>query len=165
MRGFESARLRRGEWIAGAGGLVLLASMVLIPWYGLTRGSSGRGPTFFVAYNVDGWNGLTHGHWLMVVTILLAFALFCFQGTRRAPALPVTLSLFVAVFGVLATLWLIYRDFINTPGSVKLGAIIGLLSALAVAVGGWDSLHTEGIRAEDGPAEIPTVSPGQHAVP
>jgi hypothetical protein len=79
--------------------------------------------------------------------------------------LPVTLSLFVAVFGVLATLWLIYRDFINTPGSVKLGAIIGLLSALAVAVGGWDSLHTEGIRAEDGPAEIPTVSPGQHAVP
>ena len=165
MRGFESARLRRGEWIAGAGGLVLLASMLLIPWYGLTRGSSGRGPVFFVAYNVDGWNGLTHGHWVMVLTIIVAFALVYLQGTRKSPALPVTLSLFVTILGVISTLWLLYRDFISTAGSLKLGAIIGLLSALAVAVGGWASLHMDGIATRDAPAEIPTVSPGQPAAP
>jgi len=164
MRGFDSSRLRRGDWIVGAGGLVLLASMLLIPWYGLTRGSGGSGPIYFVSYSVDGWNGLTHGHWLMVLTIIFAFALFIFQGTRRAPAVPVTLSLFATSLGVLATLWLVYRDFISAAGSLKLGAVIGLVSALAIAVGGWDSLHTEGIAAEDGPAEIPTVSPGQRAV-
>ena len=78
--------------------------------------------------------------------------------------MPVTLSLFATSLGVLATLWLVYRDFISAAGSLKLGAVIGLVSALAIAVGGWDSLHTEGIAAEDGPAEIPTVSPGQRAV-
>lgn len=165
MRGFESSRLRRGEWIVGAGSLVLLASMVLIPWYGLTRASGGSGPSYFVAYSVDGWNGLTHGHWLVVLTVAVGFGLFFFQGTRKAPALPVTLSLFVTVLGVLTTLWLLYRDFISTAGGLKLGAIIGLLSAGAVAAGGWDSLHTDGIAAKDAPAEIPTISPGQHAVP
>ena len=165
MRGFDSSRLRRGEWIAGAGGLVLLASMLLLPWYGLTGVSGGTGPTYFVSYSVDGWNGLTHGHWVMVLTIIVAFALVYLQGTRKSPALPVTLSLFVTILGVISTVWLLYRDFISTAGSLKLGAIIGLLSALAVAVGGWASLHMDGIATRDAPAEIPTVSPGQPAAP
>src|SRR5438067_7331872 len=110
MRGFDSRRLRRGEWLVEAGGLALLASMVLLPWYGLTRASGGTGPAYFVSYSVDGWNGLTHGHWLMLLTIIVAFALVFFQGTRQGPAVPVTLSLFVTILGVLTALWLIYRD-------------------------------------------------------
>jgi len=163
MRGFDSSRLRRGEWIVGAGSVVLLASMLLLPWYGLTRASGGTGPAYFVSYSVDGWNGLTHGHWLLVLAIIVAFALVYFQGTRQAPALPVTLSLFVTILGVLAVLWLIYRDFISAAGGLKLGAFIGLVGACAVAVGGWDSLHMEGIASKDAPAEIPTVHPGEAA--
>jgi hypothetical protein len=163
MFGFDSSRLRRGEWLAGAGGVVLLASMLLLPWYGLTRVSGGIGPSFFVSYSVDGWNGLTHGHWIMLVTIIVAFALLFFQGTRQAPAVPVTLSLLMTVVGALTALWLIYRDFISAAGSLKLGAFIGLASVCAIAIGGWDSLHTEGIAAKDAPGEIPTVTPGTPA--
>jgi hypothetical protein len=163
MFGFDASRLRRGEWVVGAGGVVLLASMLLLPWYGLTRVSGGIGPNYFVSYSVDGWNGLTHGHWIMLVTIISALALVYFQGTRPAPAVPVTLSLFVTIVGLVAGLWLIYRDFISAAGSLKLGAFIGLASVCAIAVGGWESQHAEGIAARDAPAEIPTVTPGQTA--
>jgi len=158
--GFDTGRLRRGEWIVGSGGVVLLASMLLLPWYGLTRFSAPPGPRYIVSYSVDGWNGLTHLRWLMLLTILAAFALVFFQATRRAPAIPVTLSLLVTVLGVLSGLWLVYRDFISAAGSLKLGAIVGLLGLCLIAGGGWDSLHQEGIAAKDVP-EIPTVSPGE----
>jgi hypothetical protein len=115
-----------------------------------------------VSYSVDGWNGLTHGHWLILVTIIFAFALVFLQGTRKAPALPLTLSLFVTVLGVLTVLWLVYRDFISAAGTLKFGALIGLVSACAIAVGGWDSLHMEGIAPKDAP-DVPTVDPGEPA--
>src|SRR5205085_10630975 len=100
MRGFDSRRLRRGEWLVEAGGLALLASMVLLPWYGLTRASGGTGPAYFVSYSDDGWNGLAHGQRLMLLMIIAAFALVFIQGTRQRPARPVTLRLFVTMLGV-----------------------------------------------------------------
>jgi hypothetical protein len=163
MRAVDLSRLRRGEWIVGVAAVVLLGSMLLLPWYGLTRISGPPGPAFFIAYSVDGWNGLTGLHWLMLVTILAAFALVFFQATRRAPAIPATFSVLVAWLGVLTALWLVFREFISAPGDLKIGAIVGLISLCAIAFGGWDSLHEEGIAARDGPGEIPTVSPGQQA--
>lgn len=143
--GWEWSRLRRGEWIVGAGGVALLASMLLLPWYRVA------------GMSVDGWHGLTHLRWLLLATVAAAFALVYFQATRPAPAIPVTLSLLVTVLGVIAALWLIYRDFISAAGSLEAGAIIGLLALIAIAAGGWESQHREGIAPGDVP-EIPTVS-------
>ena len=158
---FDRKRLRRPEWIVGAGGLALLASMLLLPWYSLTSVSGPSGTQYFVKSSVDGWNGLSHARWLLLVTILVAFALVVFQATRRAPAVPVSFSLFVAALGGLTTLWLIYRVLISPPGgSSDLGGIIGLLSSLAITYGGYASLRLEGIAPADGPGEIPTVSLG-----
>ena len=39
---FDPSRLRRGEWIVGAGAVVLLASMFVLQWYGV---SGQLGPT------------------------------------------------------------------------------------------------------------------------
>jgi uncharacterized membrane protein len=136
-------RLRWPEWVVGVGGLVLLASMVLLPWY---------------KRSVDGWDGLRHAHWLVLLTVLLALALYLFQAGRRAPAIPVTLSVFAAIGGGLASVWLIYRVLISPPGgSSEVGAFVGLLSALAIVYGGYASMRMEGIAASDAPAEIPTV--------
>jgi hypothetical protein len=143
---FDWSRLRQGEWLAGAGGLVLLASMLLLPWYRLPSST------------VDGWNGLTHLRWLLVITVGASFALVYLQATRRAPALPVTFSYVVLVLGAISVLWIVYRDFISAAGSLKAGAWVGLVSACAIALGGYVSLRQEGISEKDAP-EVPTVSP------
>jgi uncharacterized membrane protein len=159
--GFDSSRLRWPERIVGAGGLVLLASMLLLPWYTLTQGSPPPGPRYFVTTSVDGWNGLSHGHWLILATILLAFALVFFQATRRAPAIPVVLSVLTPMLGSVTVLWLIYRVLISPPGGErKAGAIIGLLSACVIVYGGYSSLRRDGIAPADGPSEIPTIRVG-----
>jgi hypothetical protein len=156
----DRSRLRRPELIVGVGGLALLASMLLAPWYTLTEVSGPPGPQYFIKVTVDGWNGLNHAHWLLLVTIVAAFALVFFQLSRGAPAIPVTLSLLTTVLGGLATLWLIYRVLISPPGGSRdAGGFIGLLSAAAITYGGYASLRLEGIA--DAPSEIPTLGLGE----
>lgn len=136
----------------------MLGSMLLLPWYSLTAVSGPPGPQYFVSTSVDGWNGLNHARWLILVTILVALALVFFQATRQAPAIPVTLSLFTAVLGALTVLWLIYRVLISPPGGERgVGGFIGLVSACVITYGGYASTRLEGIALADEPAEIPIV--------
>jgi FtsH-binding integral membrane protein len=155
--GLHQSRLRWPEWVVGAGGVGLLASMLLLPWFQLSEASGPPGPAQLITYSVDGWNGLSHARWLLLVTILAAFALVLFQARLRAPAIPVTLSWVVAVLGGLSVLWLIYRVIISPAGGREIGGWIGLISAGAIAYGGFASLRLEGIARADAPQEIPTV--------
>lgn len=165
--GFDSSRLRRGEWIAGTGAVLLLAFMFLLKWYGLKGSIAPTASTLGVSTSVNAWNGLTNLRWLMLVTILVTLVLVYFQGTRRAPAIPVTLSLFTMLLGGLTLLLLIYRVLINEPGpgdlvSTKVGAYLGLLAAAAITYGGYSSLRTEGIAPKDTvPVEELTVGTGK----
>jgi prepilin signal peptidase PulO-like enzyme (type II secretory pathway) len=145
---FDPARLRRGELLAGAGAVLLTVFMFAGKWYG--HGSQAR----------TGWQALPVIRWLLVVTIVLAFALVLTQLTRRSPAIPVTLSLFVFVFGVISVIALIYRVLINPPAHEQIGAFLGLISAAGLAYGGYLSLREEGVSARDAPGEIPVVRPG-----
>ncbi len=154
--GLRPSRLRWPEWVIGAGGVVLLVAMVLMPWYTLTLSSHPPGPIFLVPQQIDGWHGLKIAHWLLLVTALMALAASFFQAQRRAPALPVTLALFAALLGGVSTLWLIVR-LIDPPGGRGIGGWIGLLGAAAVAYGGYASLRMEGIAPVDAPTQIPTI--------
>jgi hypothetical protein len=143
---FEFSRLQRGEWLVGAGSAVLLASTLALPWYGASR-------------TVDGWNALTHLRWLIVLTLVLSAAFVAFQATRRAPAVPVALSVFVGFLGGLTAAWLIYRVGINPAGGRKVGGWIALASALAITYGGFSSLRREGVASVDSPGEIEIADP------
>lgn len=145
---FEPGRLRRGELLAGAGGVLLLVFLLAGKWYG--HGSRAR----------TGWEALPVLRWLLVVTIAAAFALVFAQVTRQAPAIPVTLSLIVTVIGLITVLALIYRVLISPPAHEQAGAFLGLLSAIGLAYGGFLSMREEGIAARDAPREIPVVRPG-----
>jgi hypothetical protein len=145
---FDPARLRRGELLAGAGGVLLLVFLLAGTWYG--QGAHAR----------TGWEALPVLRWLLVLTIAAAFALVFAQITRRAPAVPVTLSLIVAVLGVISVLALIYRVLISPPAHQQAAAYLGLISALVLAYGGYRSLRQEGIGSRDAPSDIPVVRPG-----
>jgi len=142
------SRLRAGEWIAGGGGIALLAVM-FAGWY--------SGASAWEAFDV-----------LDVVLALLALvplALVTLQATRISPSLPVAFSVLTTVGGALATLLILYR-IINQPGpndavDVDLGAWLGLAAAAVAAAGGWRSMRVEAIPGaliapvEDLPAPAP----------
>ncbi len=155
---FSPHRLRRGEWLAGTGAVVLLVSMFLLSWYGptstLSRAAGGSG----LSSSANAWHTLTTARWVMLITIVLALALAYFQGARRSPAVPVSLSVFVTVFALITVVILIDRVLIDPPGGdlaeAKAGAYIGLLSAIVMLLGGFFSMRDEGIHHHDGPQEI-----------
>jgi hypothetical protein len=160
----DPSRLRRGELIVGASALVLLASMFVLDWYGLTATYSPTAEGLGVPTAVNAWDGLTIMRWLLLLTVGSALALVYFQARRRAPALPVTLSALTTVLSLITVLALIYRVLINQPGpgevvEARVGAYVGLLSAVALLYGAWRSLRQEGIAERDAPAEIPVVHP------
>lgn len=146
---FDLRRLHRGEWAVAAGAVMLLVSLLVLPWYANPR-------------TVTGWNDLTHFRWLAVLTLGLAAGLLFFQATRRAPALGVTLAVFVAIFGALTVAWLIYRVGISPDGGRRVGGWIGLAGALAITYGGISSMRRQGIEDSDA-AAIRTVDPWSEA--
>ena len=148
---FDPSRLRRGELLAGASAVLLAILVVVGKWYGAGGGTGG---------SETGWHALTDLRWLLLVTIVAAVGLVVAQGTRRAPAIPVTMSLVVMLLGMVCVVALIYRVLINPPPNQQASAYIGLLCALGIAVGGYLSLRQEGIARRDEPRDIPIVRPG-----
>ena len=154
---FDWARVRWPEWVVAGSALVLLIVMLVMNWYTVTLVPSGVGQ-FPFQHTVNGWDGVSHLRWLMLVTIVAAFALFLLQGARRAPAIPVTLSLVVTLLGGVTVIWLFVRVAIDPPGGRELGGWVGLLAAATLTWGAFRSLKMEGISPSDAPAHIPTVS-------
>ncbi len=159
----DFSRLRRGELIAASSALALLAVMFLLKWYGADGVAA-----------VNAWHALSILRWVMLATILLAFALAYLQVSRRSPAWPVTFSVLVTTAAVLLVLMLIYRVLINEPGpddvvGQKAGAYLGLLCAVGIVYGGYLSMRAEGLSSTDARTQIETVvigdGPGGREVP
>jgi hypothetical protein len=146
---FDPSRLRRGEMLAGASAVLLAVFMVGGKWYGTGNGGSRTG-----------WQALTDLRWLLLVTIIAAVGLVSAQASRRAPAIPVTMSLVVMLLGLVTVVALIYRVLINAAPHQQTAAYLGLVWALGIAWGGYLSLRHEGIARRDERRDIPTVRPG-----
>ncbi len=137
--GFQATRLRRGEILAAVAAIVLLIDLFAVAWY-----TDGRGMTV----SITGWEALSVLRWLILATGLIALALAWFQATRRAPALPVSLSTIATVLGTITTLALIWRVLLDAPAraggvSAAGGAYVGLGAALTLAIGALGSLREE----------------------
>ncbi len=162
---FDRTRLRWPEWVVAAGALVLLLALFVMNWYTITLVSGGRGPKFLVGQSINGWDAVSHLRWLILVTIVAAFALFLLQAMRRPPALPVTFSLGVAVLGGVTAVWLLVRVAIDPPGGRGLGGWVALVADAVLTWGAFRSLRMEGILATDAPAHIPTIPLPSGAAP
>jgi hypothetical protein len=160
LSSLDPSRLRWGEWIAGVSAVLLLVFMFALKWYALDDVLAQTAGKLGFSASVNGWNGLTHTRWLVLVTVLCALALVYYQATRRAPAIPATLSVIVTVLALVTVIALFYRVVIDVPGDQarRAGAWLGLASAVALLFGAFESLRTEGIAPRDGPGEIETVT-------
>lgn len=147
---FQTKRLRGGEFLAGTASLALLLCLLLVPWYGLTEPAQQFEKSLAMRATATrtGWQALTDLRWLILVTALSGLALFLFQATRWAPALPSSLSVIATVLGAITTVALVWRVLISVPGTDPMvvsrsGADLGLVFALALTAGGLWSLREE----------------------
>jgi lysylphosphatidylglycerol synthetase-like protein (DUF2156 family) len=129
-------RLRAGEWLAAAGGVLLLVSLAL-PWYEADDGEH------------SGYAVLTVIDILLVLVALVGLALFVLQATQTSPSLPVGFGVLTVTVGVIGTLLTLFR-LIDAPGlagvDVREGAWLALISVVALTAGGWLSLANEHVR-------------------
>jgi hypothetical protein len=124
------SHLRRGELIAAAAAVVLVAVLFALPWFGA------QGAT------TTGWDGLPVVRWLLLVTAAVGLLLAVFQQTLPAPALPVVLSVIVTALALVTAVVLVIR-LPTSAGTPQVGAYLGLAAVLGTFVGGFWSLRDE----------------------
>ncbi len=158
----ELSRLRRGDLIAGLGGVALLIVMFL-DWYGAGGNATFQGQD--IGFNA--WQAFSITDLILALTAVSGIGLAVITATHRSPALAVAASVITATLGALATLLVFYR-ILNQPGpneffDVKLGAFLGFLSVLAVAVGGFLSMRDEQWEGAPVPTDVRPVPPREAA--
>jgi hypothetical protein len=123
-------RLRVGEWIVGAGGVLLLVALFL-DWY--------SDPT------ETGWEAFTVLDVILAVVALAAIAVPVVTATHRVPAVPLALESLVALIALVAVVLVLIR-VVNLPGEAdgrEIGLWLGLLATLGVFAGGMIGMRDE----------------------
>lgn len=127
---FDTSRLRGGEIASGVGGVLLLS------WPGRRRFPLIR--------------------WLSLPTAASALALTYTQATRRAPAVPVALSVVVTALGSATAVGLLSRAVVGRAHPPR--AYFGLLAASTIAAGGFASMRQEGGTDPGALGELETIT-------
>ena len=145
-----------GELIAGAGAALLLGALWLLPWFSIDRVATARGSSLTrslsTAVGSEGaWQALAWMRWVLVVAGVVALLPLLARLARRWVGLPRGTHGVVAAMGALAALMLTYRVLIDMPDPSRVvdqraGAILGLLAASAIAVGGVQSTRARAAR-------------------
>ena len=151
MAGAELGPARRliprgGELISAVSALALLILMFTVKWFGIVVTPRPHGPRAATPSAENAWHGLVVVRWVMALTIVVALGSVAIHATQRSHGVITDTSLAVTALGCLTTALLSYRVLIDlpSPGSVvdqKLGAILGLLAAAGIALGGYQSLR------------------------
>jgi hypothetical protein len=141
-------RLRQGALISAASALVLLVVMFATEWYGVDEIPGRVATRTQMTHAVNAWNGLTIVRWLMLATIAVAVGTVLLHGSQRAHGAKTNTGGLVALLGTITAIVLFIRVLIDlpSPNSVvdqKLGAFIGLLAAIGIGLGGYESMRAE----------------------
>jgi hypothetical protein len=144
-------RLRLGEWLAAAGGVALIVSL-LLPWYDALSGFES-----FAVIDV-----------LLCLVAIPAIALAVLQATQRGPAVPVGTAVVTVPIGLIGVLLVLYR-IVDQPGpndlvDVRAGAYVGLAATVAILAGAWESLRNEHVPGAAPPEDV-EVRPAPRIAP
>jgi hypothetical protein len=135
-------RLRAGEWIVGAAGVVLLVSLFL-DWYGVeVSGRSAPG-------GLDAWEAFDVIDVVLLIVALSALALAIVTAFQRTPAIPVAMASIVTILSFAAVILVAYRAIdepgVRTPVDLSLsgGIWLALGASLAMLAGGARAIRDE----------------------
>jgi hypothetical protein len=172
----DLSKLRRGELIAGVGGIVLLFSLFFLDWFSVKAGAGFDFGNFEVraglSADFNAWDGQgffgTVANLVILAAGLASVGLAILTATSRTVALPVATGALTTGLGVGAVVMTVARMLLQ-PGvndlvDLKAGIYIALAAAVAVALGGWESMQEESTQPMRGggpprPAPPPPGSP------
>jgi hypothetical protein len=144
----RQSRVQRGELIAAVSALALLLLMFLTEWYGINvlPTASAEGAARETAVNA--WQALTLSRWVLLLTIVVAIGSVVLRASQRTHGTKTDTGLLVTVLGAITTGLLIYRVLIALPMGdqvvdQKLGALLGLLCAVGITLGGLEARRGE----------------------
>ncbi len=161
------SRLRTAEWIVGVAALALLVVRFALPWFGVSGRLAATASEYGGEVQENGWNSLGVLGPLAVLVGVLGVAAWLLQATRAAPALPVSAVMIELPLSLALTLGLLIRVLLDHPQVIagagrattaKPAAYAELVLAVAVLVGAYLSLRTDGIAAYDAPQQIETLA-------
>jgi hypothetical protein len=152
-------RLRAGEWIMGASGLLLLVALFL-PWYELGEGFV-AGPADVLDAHASAWDSFTILDVLLALGALAAIAVVVVTALEAVPAVPIALQSLVTLVAVLLLLLVLFRiadppdvtflESTDAPGARAdvqdvdraAGAWLGLVGVLGMTAGGLIAMRDE----------------------
>jgi hypothetical protein len=126
--------------------------MFAFEWYGIDR-IPGRSTARTGVTSVENaWHGLPSVRWLMLLTIAVALGSVAIHARRASRPTVAATRLAVVALGTLTAALLAYRVLIALPSpdrvaDQKLGAFLGVISALGIALGGYESMREQRARA------------------
>src|SRR5262245_29496699 len=152
-------RLRAGDWIMGASGLLLLAALFL-PWYELGQGVV-VGPPGALDAHASAWDAFTVLDVLLAIGALAGIAVVVVTAAHATPAVPLTVESLVALLALLLLVLVVFRladppdvSFLESTASagaresiedvdVAVGAWLGLAGVGGIFVGGLLAMRDE----------------------
>jgi hypothetical protein len=142
-----------GELVGAVSGLLLLATMFGLKWYGVAAHPSAFAARSASPTAENAWNGLLTLRWLMLLTVFVAVGSLAIRITQRRHGTKTNTGIVVATLGTITALLLTFRVLIALPSPTevtdqKIGAVLGLLCAVAVALGGFESIRDQRARAQ-----------------
>jgi hypothetical protein len=138
-------RVYTGELTTAVCALLLLFLMFATKWYGVAGVPDPSAARPAISTAINGWHGLTIVRWVMLVTIIAALGSVVLHASQRSHGTKTDTSRVLMALGSLTALLLIYRVLIALPSASrvtdqKLGAVLGMLCAIGIAVGGHQSV-------------------------
>jgi hypothetical protein len=138
-------RVHTGELISFVCAVALVPIMFGLDWYGVV-GLPRHGGRSGLTTAEDAWRELTVLRWLMLVTVVAAVAAVVLHATQRSHGAKTDTSIMVTTLGTVTALLVGYRVLFDLPNSnsvvdVKIGAYLGLIAAVGIAIGGWESVR------------------------
>ncbi len=148
-------RAQPGELAAAGCALLLLVLMFAVEWFGVDR-LPGQANGFQRETAENAWTALTLLRWLMLATIIVAVGAVIIHATQRGHGARTNTGPLVFGLGAITAILLIYRVLIDLPSAnqvvdQKLGATLGLLTAIGIALAGYRSMCEE--RAGEHPSK------------
>jgi hypothetical protein len=138
-------RVYTGELISFLSALMLLPIMFLLDWYGVV-GLPLRARRSGLTTAENAWRVLTDLRWLMLVAIAAGLGAVLLHVSQRSHGAKTDTSPLVTGIGTLTALLVGYRVLIDMPNSssvvdVKIGAYLGLVCVIGIAIGGFESMR------------------------
>jgi hypothetical protein len=148
-------RSLRGELVGALSALLLTLDVIALKWFGVIRAPVIPGVPQPTTDGESAWSALGAIRWLLLVTVLAAVALPVIYGVARGRLSSAAPAGLVTVLASLLTALLCYRVLIALPAGSrvldqKLGAVLGVLCSLGIAIGGYDATTTMRDRIGEG---------------